>query len=77
MFENSIWKNPIGWAEKVIGIKRNYAMFLAIHVFAGVMTIIYCKPVPVAISLTVIITFLPIGYLRALKALLSESRNKK
>jgi CBS domain containing-hemolysin-like protein len=93
MFENALWKNPRGWAEKAVGTKLRFWIMLISHIFVGLVFAFqfFCLDFVLLVNgiklphsyflgigiMIGLMIFGPIVYLYALRKLLLELRNNK
>ena len=85
MMERTIYKKPVGWAERLTGTRRRYLLSSFMTVLAGGV-LMYFSVSPSwsrgtwlttvsSVMVFVCAVELPLYYLRALRALLKEGRN--
>ena len=89
MFNNALWKNPVGWADNWVGRNFSFWVIIFMHIFVAVLLIL--MPIIIgrcistssayffnqAILVILFAGFLPVLYLYALKNLLIELKNIK
>ena len=84
MFNNNLINNPIGWADKAVGKKRNYFLMVFCQIVmaainASIVAFVAVKeykkiPIDLVILAFIITALFPLFYLRAMRGLVVERR---
>ena len=80
MLEHTIYKNPVGWAERLAGTRRRYLLSSFLTILAGSFLMYFSVSTSrerwfTAVASVTVVIFtveLPLYYLRAMRALLKE-----
>jgi len=80
MFKNSIFTNPVGWAESMVGSKPRYVLAIVTQILIGLLTAatagVLCSDWNVALLIFIPVLFfvivLPIFYVVALRKLVLD-----
>jgi len=77
-----LWKDPIGWAQKLVGVRFKFLLCVFLHVFAGATTVyVWIRGTPsiyfVLLLVVFFIIFLPFEYLYALRKLVLEFQKRE
>lgn len=80
MLEYTIYRNPVGWAERLAGTRRRYLVSSLLTILAGGFLLYFSVSMSVeswftAVASVTVVIFaveLPLYYLRAMRALLKE-----
>jgi len=80
--EPILWKDPIGWAQKYVGSKFNFWLWIFLHVSVGALTVyLFIKgTLSLYFVLLVVIVFIilqPFYYLYALRKLVLELKKRE
>ena len=75
-----LWKDPIGWAQGVAGVKLWSLVF--VHVFAGATTVyVYIRGIRslyfVLLIVVLFIIYFPFGYLYVMRKLVLELQERE
>ena len=80
--DNDLFKNPIGWAQNLAGVRFRFSVFIFLHVLFGAMTVY--KFIRGTLSLEsllllviVFVVILPFFYLYALRKLVLELKKRE
>jgi len=88
MFENALWKNPIGWTNKIVGTRSSFCALVILHIIVPILSlsipiILFAKlgfsPMLLIANACVMLIpslVLPFSYLYALKRAIKELKDK-
>jgi hypothetical protein len=89
MFENAIWKNPIGWTNRVVGTQFAFFALVILHIIAPILLLSipiilfaklglpYLSLIAIACVMLIPALILPLSYLYALKTAIRELKEKR
>ena len=77
-----LWKDPIGWAQREVGIKFNFWLFIFLQVSAGALTVYLfiidnLSLVYVLMLVFIFIILKPFYYMYALRKLVLEFQKRE
>jgi hypothetical protein len=81
MIKNNIFSNPIGWAEQAVGSRRHYVLSIGMGLlqmllldFLVLILHTWQEALALSVPIFILIAQMPLCYLRAIRALVLESR---